>query len=230
MQLVAYGDPVARIYGLVGCLIALYAGWRRQISVWIDFGDVKHLFQLGVEAIIVQLHREDARPRQGCGHPRSRLPYCVPSAGQNARPGVSVDRERSSLALSQHLGVAEAARLAIMLTDRRRGRLAQDAGTARQSVGVPVAAVSPAYDLPLDPQVPQASFWQWLERPFIGRDLVSLAPYRPDDMLTSLSLPAPTPGQNNHDVLSERLELSAAEPERLERARLIGTCAATWAH
>jgi hypothetical protein len=230
MQLVAYGDPVARTYGLVACLIALYASWRRQISVWIDFGDVKRLFLLGVEAIIVELHPEDAQPRQGCGHPRSPLPYCVPSAGKNARLGVSVDRERSSLALSQRLGAAEAARLEIMLTDRRSGRLARDAVLAWQSVGVPVAAVSPAYDLPLDPRVPQASFWQRLERSFIGRDLVSLAPYRPDDMLMALSPPAPAPGQNNHDVLSERWELSAAEQERLDRARVIGTCAATWAH
>jgi hypothetical protein len=45
-----------------------------------------------------------------------------------------------------------------------------------------------------------------------------------------LGLPALTLRPSNQDAPSERLGLSAADYERLEREHVMGTCAATWAN
>lgn len=219
MQHLAYGDPGARIYDLVVCLITLYVGRHRQISVWIDFGGVERLLQLRADAIIAQSLRDAPRRRQGF---RRRLASClwlsVPSAGRNKWLGVSIDTEQPWPVLLQRLGIAAADRLEIVLADWRSGLPAQDTGPVWQMARVLAATVCLADDL----QVPQARFWQWSERPFIGRDLVPPERNCRDGMLPLLSFPAPTIGQNNEDVLNERLTLSAAEHERLECERVIG--------
>ena len=227
MQHVAYGDPVAGIYGAIACLIALYASRSRRVSTWIDLGQVECLFQLGADAIIAQSLRTDPLPRQGNAHPASLLRLCVPSAGQDEWLAVSVETERQLQALSHLLGAAAADRIGIALANWSGTRQAQDAAAVLQSAGVPAAMVHPAHDLPNDPQLLAAGFWQWLERPFIGRHVVPLAPYRLDGVPPPLARPAPTLGQHNQDVLSERLGLDAVEFERLERQRVIGTRAAT---
>ena len=223
MQHVAYGDPVAGIYGAVACLIALYASRRRRVSTWIDLGQVECLFQLGADAIIAQSLRTDPLPRQGSAHPASLLRLCVSSAGQDEWLAVSVETEPQLQALSHLLGIAAQDRIEIALANWSSAQQAQDAASVLQSVGVPAAIVRPTHDLPHDPQLVAAGFWQWLERPFIGRYLAPSAPYRLDGVSPPLARPAPTLGQHNQEVLSERLGLGAAEVERLERERVIGT-------
>ena len=227
MQHVAYGDPVAGIYGAAACLIALYASRRQRVSTWIDLGQVECLFQLGADAIIAQSLRADPLPRQGSAHPASLLRVCVPSAGRDEWLAVSVETDAQLQALSNLLRTAEADRVENALADWSSTREAQDAASMLQSAGVPAAIVRPAHDLPNDPQLREAGFWQWLERPFIGRHLVPLAPYRLDGVPLLLSRPGPTLGQHNQEVLSERLGLGAAELEQLERDRVIGTRATT---
>ena len=227
MQHVAYGDPVAGIYGAVACLVALYAGRQRRVSTWIDLGQVECLFQLGADAIIAQSLRDDPLPRQGSAHPASLLRLCVPSAGQDAWLAVSVETASQMQALSNLIGTAEPDRIEAALAAWSSGRHAEDAASALQSAGVPAAIVRPAHDMPNDPQLREAGVWQWLDRPFIGRHLVPLAPYRLDGTAPPLARPAPTLGQHNQEVLSQRLGLATAELERLEQQRVIGTRAAT---
>ncbi|HUB15283.1 MAG TPA: CoA transferase [Acetobacteraceae bacterium] len=226
MQHVAYGDPVAGIYGAIACLVALYAGRRRRISTWIDLGQVECLFQLGADAIIAQSLRADALPRQGSAHPASLLRLCVPAAGADEWLAVSVETDEQLRVLCRWLDEAAPDRIEIALADWSSGRPASDAASVLQSSGVPAAIVRPAHQLPDDPQLREAGFWQWLERPFIGRHLVPAAPYRLDGAPPPLARPAPTLGQHNQEVLGERLGLGAAELERLERTYVIGTRAA----
>ena len=226
MQHVAYGDPVAGLYGAAACLIALYASRRRHVSTWIDLSQVECLFQLGADAIIAQSLRTDPLPRQGSAHPTALLRLCVPCAGHDEWLAVSVETEQQVQALSRLLGAAAADRIETLLAAWSRGRHALHAASVLQSAGVPAGTVSPAHDLPNDPQLLASGFWRWLERPFIGRHLVPLAPYRLDGAAPPLARPAPTLGQHNREVLSERLEICAAELERLERERVIGTRAA----
>jgi crotonobetainyl-CoA:carnitine CoA-transferase CaiB-like acyl-CoA transferase len=226
MQHVAYGDPVAGIFGAIACLIALYANRARRFSTWIDLGQVECLFQLGADAIIAQSLRAEPLPRQGNAHPASLLRLCLPAAGQDEWLAVAVETEKQLQALCRLLDVA-ADRIEVALTDWSIVRYPQDAARALQTAGVPAAIVRTAHDLPNDPQLRATGFWQWLERPFVGRHLVPAAPYRLDGVAPPLVRPAPTLGQHNQEVLSERLGLGVTEVQHLEHRRVIGTRAAT---
>lgn len=226
MQHVAYGDPVAGIYGAIACLIALYAGRQRRVSTWIDLGQVECLFQLGADAIIAQSLRRDLLPRQGSAHPASLLRLCLPAAGQDEWLAVDVQTKEHLQALGEFLDVDAADQVEIALADWVIVRYAQEAARSLQLAGVPAAIVRPAHDLPNDPQLRRGDFWQWLERAFIGRHLVPAAPYRLDGVAPPLARPAPTLGQHNEEVLHERLGLDTAELERLEREHVIGSRAA----
>jgi len=226
MQHVAYGDPVAGVYGAMACLIALYAGRRQRVSTWIDLGQVECLFQLGADAIIAQSLCAEPLPREGSAHPASLLRICIPAAGQDEWLAVSIETEQQLQALSLFLDVTAADQIELALEDWCTVRYAQDAARALQSAGVPAAIVRPAHALPDDPQLSAAGFWHWLERPFIGRHLVPAAPYRLDGVAPPFARPAPTLGQHNQDVLGERLGVDAAEFERLEHEGVIGTRAA----
>jgi crotonobetainyl-CoA:carnitine CoA-transferase CaiB-like acyl-CoA transferase len=222
MQHVAYGDPVAGVFGAMACLIALYANRRRRVSTWIDLSQVECLFQLGADAIIAQSLRAEPLPRQGNAHPASLLRLCLPGAGQDEWLAVAVETEQQLQALCWLLDVA-ADQIEFALTDWSIVRYAQEAVRTLQSAGVPAAIVRAAHDLPNDPQLRAAGFWQWLERPFIGRHLVPAAPYRLDGVAPPLIRPAPTLGQHNQEILTERLGLGVADVEYLEHRRVIGT-------
>jgi len=113
------------------------------------------------------------------------------------------------------------------MTDWSIVRDAHDAARVLQSAVMPAAIVRTAHDLPNDPRLWAAGFWRWLERPFIGRHLVPAAPYRFDGVAPPLARPAPTLGQRNQEVRSERLGRGAAEREQLEHRRVIAMRAAT---
>ena len=226
MQHVAYGDPVAGIFGAIACLIALYANRRRRVSTWIDLAQVECLFQLGADAIIAQSLRQEPLPRQGNAHPASLLRLSLPGAGRDEWLAVSVETDQQMQALCGLLGAA-ADQIEFALKDWSIARSAQDAAQVLQSADVPAAIVRAAHDLPNDPALRTAGFWQWLERPFVGRHLVPAAPYRLDGVAPPLARPAPTLGQHNQEVLSERLGLNAVEVQHLEQRRVIGTRAAT---
>ena len=220
MQHVAYGDPVAGIFSATACMIGLYAQRRARASTWIDLGQVECLFQLGADSIIAQSVRDDPLPRQGSAHPASLLRACVPAAGENNWIAVSVETEAQQRALTKLLGTATD------LAHFAAAREPDDAARTLQEAGVPAGYLRPAHDLPNDPQLHAAGFWEWLERPFVKRYLAPHAPYRLDGAIPPIHCPAPTLGQHNHDILGDRLGLPAIELERLQQTGVIGTRAA----
>jgi crotonobetainyl-CoA:carnitine CoA-transferase CaiB-like acyl-CoA transferase len=78
-----------------------------------------------------------------------------------------------------------------------------------------------------DLQLHEAGFWQWLERPFLGRDLGPRPPYRLDGATPPIRRPAPTLGQHHQEVLGARLGLDAVGLARIERLGVIDARAAT---
>lgn len=220
MQHVAYGDPVAGLFGAIACLIALYASQRRRVSAWIDLGQVECLFQLGADALIAQSLQADPLPRDASRHPASILRACVPTAGQDEWLAVSVETERQWGALARLVGPGLEA--AAALASWAANRNAEEAASCLQEVGVPAAPVRPAHALLDDPQLRAAGFWRRLERRFIGSHVVPLAPYRFDDAPPPLRCAAPTLGEHNEEVLTSKASLGAADLERLERLGVIG--------
>lgn len=225
MQHVAYGDPVAGIYGAVACLVGLHARHHQRRGAWIDLAQVECLFQLGADAILARSVRDAPLPRQGSAHPGSLLRVVVPAAGEDAWLAVTVETPAQLDALAALTG-ADASDVTAAVTAWARERQAEEAARALQAAGVPAGFLRPAHDLPRDPQYQAAGVWQWLDRPFVGRYLAPAPPYRIDSALPPLHRPAPTLGQHNGEILGGRLGLDAAELDRLEQTRVIGTRAA----
>ncbi len=224
MQHVAYGDPVAGLYGAIACLVALYSGRGRRVSTWIDLGQVECLFQLCADALIAQSLRTDRLPREGSQHPASILRTCVPTANQDEWLAVSVETEEQREALARLIGPGPGLEAALASWSATRG--AEEAACRLQEAGVPAAPVRPAHELLNDPQLREAGFWRQLERRFIGSHVVPLAPYRLDGASPALKRAAPTLGEHNQEVLAERTGVGPAELARLERQGVIGTRAA----
>ncbi len=109
MQHVAYGDPVAGLYGALACLAAIY---RRESAVdnnacLIDLGQVECLFQLAADAIVAQSTQSDALARDGNRHPMSALRMtagCAAGAAGPAWIAVSVETPAQWQALAGLLG------------------------------------------------------------------------------------------------------------------------------
>ena len=226
MQHVAYGDPVAGIYSAIACMIGLYGQRKKRASTWIDLGQVECLFQLGADAIIAQSLRADSLPRQGSAHPGALLRLCVRTKGEDDWIAVSVETSGQLQALADLIDAADED-VEPALAKWAAAQSALDAAAALQSAGVPAAFVRPPHDLVNDRQLHEAGFWLWLERPFIGRHLAPLPPYRLDGAAPPIRRPAPTLGQHNQEVLGTSLGLDAVELARLERLGVIGTRAAT---
>src|SRR5262245_33432342 len=91
MQHVAYGDPIAGIYGAIACLIALYQRNARGAGATIDLGQVECLFQLCADAIVTQSMQAEPLKRDGSRHPLSALRTVVAAANPNGWIALSVE-------------------------------------------------------------------------------------------------------------------------------------------
>src|SRR5688572_19726104 len=104
MQHVAYGDPIAGIYGAIGGLIALYERNRRKTGAIIDLGQVECLFQLGADAIIAQSVQKEELKREGSRHTASALRAVAASNVANRWIAVSIETAAQWNALVVILG------------------------------------------------------------------------------------------------------------------------------
>jgi crotonobetainyl-CoA:carnitine CoA-transferase CaiB-like acyl-CoA transferase len=241
MQHVAYGDPVAGIYGAIAALIGLYDRRRRGGGAIIDLGQVECLFQLCADAIVAQSVRKDRLPRDGNRHPLSALRAVSPSNAEKrwfavtietaaqwnalalaiGRPELAMQRTSDIAALKQNEAAMERA-----LKEWGAQRSAAQAVSVLQSAGVSAGPVYAGVDLLEDPQLVKAGFWRRVDRPFIGKHVAPHSPYTLDGKRPPLRNPAPTLGQHNDLVLRDDLGLPQAELDRLREDGVIGTRAA----
>lgn len=194
LQHVAFGDPIAGLFGAASILTALH-GRAHLGGAVIDMAQVACLFQMGADAIVAAGVIGDP-PRTG--HARARLALCaVVPAGEEwlavAADGPGLERLRAAT------GAGDAAALVAWT----RGLSAQTAAETLQEHGVAAAPVQPAHGLTLDPRLDAADYWLELERDHIGRHLVPATPFRFDGVRPPVRRPAPTLGQHTAEVLAE---------------------------
>lgn len=243
MQHVAYGDPVAGLYGALACLASIY---RRESgadarSCVVDLGQVECLFQLAADAIVAQSTQTEPLAREGSRHPRSALRMsagCAAEADGPAWIAVSVETAAQWQALAGLLGFATAdpvdtqdfqalkqheAALDAALRVWAAGRDGQAAVASLQRVGVPAGPVRPGNALADDAQLAARGYFQAMQRRHVGLHLSTQTPYRFDGAALPIGGPAPTLGQHNHELLCGVLGLDQAEYDELLGAGVIGS-------
>jgi crotonobetainyl-CoA:carnitine CoA-transferase CaiB-like acyl-CoA transferase len=195
LEHVAFGDPVAGLYGASAVLTAL-AGREQLGGADIDLAQVACLFQLGADSILAAQVLGEPLPRTGCR--RARLALCAVVPVRDGWLAVSVGDDVMA-ALARVIGEASEDAL-----HRWAGPLAgADAAGRLQAAGVAAARVQGAHDLTYDPQLTANGYWVELERDVIGRHLVPAAPFSFDGARPPLRRPAPTLGQHTDEVLAE---------------------------
>ena len=238
MQHVAYGDPIAGIYGAIASLVALYERNRRNAGAIIDLGQVECLFQLCADAIVAQSVQGEPLGRDGSRHPLSALRAVVATDSPTGWIALSIETATQWNALAgvigrPDLGVDGAADVAVMKAleaEMERAVAAVFAGenaakaVARlQAARVPAGPVYANIDLLGDPQLVRDGFWRRAERRFIGNHVVPHAPYLLEGRRPPLRRPSPTLGEHNESVLADDLGLSEDELRQLADDGIIGT-------
>lgn len=218
-QHVAYGDPVAGVFGAAAALIGLYAR-ERLGGAAVELCQVECLFQLGADAIIAETATGGRRPRTGSR--RAGLgPCCVVrgAGGGEDWLAVAVDCDAAWLTLANAIGRPDLANDPALAT--LAGRKAREdeieaaigawaagewpgaAAEALQALGVAASAVIPTHDLFPDPHLQDCGYWAVQQRRYVGDHFVPQPPFRYDGERPPLTRPAPTLGEHTSEVLAE---------------------------
>lgn len=92
------------------------------------------------------------------------------------------------------------------------------------AAGIPAAGLANAHYLSPNPQLEARAFFEELEHPAVGRLRYPGLPFRFRSRAEGwLSMPPPTLGQHNEEVLRDRLNLSEAERAALGERKITGT-------
>lgn len=238
MQHVAYGDPVAGLFGAIASLIALYNRNKRHAGAIIDLGQVECLFQLCADAIIAQSVQSEPLRREGSRHPLSALRTVVATSSPHGWVALSVETaeqwkalaalvDRPDLDIGNPAGIAEMkvheAQMERVVATAFAGSDAAELVERLQAHHVPAGRVYAIVDLLDDPQLVHDGFWRRSGRRFIGDHVVPHAPYLIDGRRPPLNNPAPTLGEHNEQVLAGDLALTTDDLRRLADDRIIGT-------
>lgn len=224
LQHVAYGDPLAGLFGASAALAALY-GRHRTGGAEVDLAQVACLFQFGADALIAQQLRDTPLPRTGSRRSRAAPALVSGSLAQDEWLAVAVDGPEAWRGLCAVLdrpdwaadpALADPAgrnREAEMIEAAIRawaaGRLPQDAAEALQAAGVAAAPVQRIDALGYHPQLSDAGFWVTMERRYIGPHIVPATPFAYDGVRPPLLTPAPTLGEHTAQVLANLWDIPA---------------------
>jgi crotonobetainyl-CoA:carnitine CoA-transferase CaiB-like acyl-CoA transferase len=183
LQHVAFGDPVAGLYGALATLAAL-AGRARHGGASVELAQVACLFELCADAIIAAQIDGDV-PRTGSA--RRRLATCAVFAAADARwVAVATD------ALAE-----DAVRAIVSELD------AEEAAGALRATGVAAAIVVGSHELGHDAHLRSTGYWQELERVHVGTHALGAPAYRIDGVRPAARRPAPVVGEHTDEVLAE---------------------------
>jgi len=218
MQHVAYGDPVAGLYGAVAALAALH-GRERLGGAAIDLSQVECLFQLGADAFIAVQLSDAPVPRRGSR--RAAIAPCgaFPCIGADEWIAVAVDDEsawqklcglldRSDWAVDPALSSATGRNIraddieaAVARWTRKRSQ--SDAVCLLQAAGVGAVPLLRGSDLLDDPHLTARDFWLRVDRVHIGRHWQAAPPYRLDGRRPPIRRVPPVLGEHTDEVLAE---------------------------
>lgn len=225
LQHVAYGDPLAGLFGASAALAAL-RGRHLAGGAEIDLAQVACLFQFGADALVAQQLRDDPLPRTGARRPRAAPVMVSATLAPDEWLTVAVDGPAAWRGLCAVLARPEwaddpaladpagrnlaAEMIEAAITAWAAERVAVDAAEALQAAGVPAAPVNRIDALGYDPHLADSGFWVTMERRFVGAHIVPATPFAFDGVRPPLILPAPTLGEHTVEVLANGWEISAA--------------------
>jgi crotonobetainyl-CoA:carnitine CoA-transferase CaiB-like acyl-CoA transferase len=218
-QHVAFGDPVAGLYGAAAALVGLY-GRERLGGVDIELCQVECLFQVGSAGLIAEHAAGAPYPRAGSRRPEM-APCCVVRGAGEAEAWltVAVDSDAAWQALAgviERPDWADDPALATLAGRKAREdeieaaiaawaaeRETRAAAAELQAAGVAATHVIPTHELFPDPQLQDCGYWALQFRAFIDDHFTPEAPFRYDGERPPVVRPAPTIGEHTDEVLAE---------------------------
>jgi crotonobetainyl-CoA:carnitine CoA-transferase CaiB-like acyl-CoA transferase len=217
-QHVAYGDPVAGLYGAAAALVGLY-GRERLGGVDVDLCQVECLFQVGSAGLIAEHASGAPYPRQGSR--RSEMSPCCVVAGvaPDTWLAVAADGDTAWRALATAIGRADLGadpELASVAGRKARedeieaaiaawaaNKDPREAALQLQGARVAASAVIPTHELFPDPHLQDCGYWALQFRAYIDDHFTPEAPFRYDGARPPVVRPAPTIGEHTEEVLAE---------------------------
>ncbi|KQP37611.1 CoA transferase [Pseudorhodoferax sp. Leaf274] len=240
----AYGDPVGGLNAGAALLLALCVQRDTGRGMHLNLSQVEAMLPMAAPFVLEQSVHGAVAARQGNRHPLHAPHGCWRCAGPDDWLVVSVRDDGQWQALCGALGRPDLAADAGLAhaPGRREAQERLDAAIAAwtatrsadmamqqlQQAGVSAGVVRSIPHLMDDPHLRARGFWQQLERTHVGRYLSGSAPYR-DAGQGGRPLPirqvAPTLGEHTAQVLAERLGLTPAQLDTLERQGITGRSA-----
>lgn len=202
LQHVAYGDPVAGLFGAAAALAGLAARPGLGGSD-IDLAQVQCLFQLGADAMVAARVLPDL-PRTG--RRRARLGLCtvVACAGEEAWLTVALKQEAlSRLAAVIGAPSPDPDALEAALAGWAAGQSPMEAAAKLQGIGLAAAPVLRSTGLCHDEHLLASGYWPVMTRAYVGDHHAPAAPFRFDGRRPALRLAAPLLGEHTDEVLAE---------------------------
>ncbi len=207
-QHVAFGDPVAGLYGAAALLAGLW-GRERLGGADIELCQVECLFQLCAEAIIGEQVLGRPSPRTGSRRATAPATCVAPTSGEDAWLAVAADDGawpdlcrlvgRGDLAADPDMACADEA-IEAAVGAWAAARTTTEAASALQAAGVAAAPVRPAHDLTNDPQLLATGHFASQHRRHVGEHLTPRPPFRFDGEPPPLRAPAPVLGEHTAEV------------------------------
>jgi len=217
-QHVAYGDPVAGLYGAAATLIGLF-GRERLGGADVELCQVECLFQLGASSIIAEQVAQARLPQTGSRR-ADMAPCCVvPALGHEAWLTVAVDSDAAWRALARAIGrpdLADDVSLGSLAGRKAREDQLETAIAAwaadkepraaaelLQAAGAPAAPVIAVHELFPDPHLQDCGFWAVQYRRYVEDHFTPQPPFRYDGARPTFSRAAPLLGEHTDEVLAE---------------------------
>ena len=233
MQHVALGDAVGGITGASALMVALWHQAKTGQGQFVDLSQVEGLFPLASHGILEFSATGKAPKRYGNDHPDYAPVGVYPCQGEDAWIVLEIPTQVEWLAFNQLAQIDDFDDPDVRRSQRRtldsqigRWTHTQSAQTIVErltAMGVLAAACTDSASLLDHPQLAARGFWQWLDRAVVGNQPNPSAPYRDQQGPLPISRPAPTLGQHNQQIFSERLNLSDQEITDLEADGIIGS-------
>lgn len=238
MSHVAFGDAIGGLNGCAAVLVALIHARQTGEGQFIDLAQIECMMPLAAPWIIIQSLCGKST-RYGNRHPQFVPHGCFRCAGEDGWIAVAATDAGMWQRLASVIGRGDwAADPALKVADRRRSmedtidraieawtrtRDADQAMFQLQAASIAAGVVRLPIDLLKDPQLRYRSFFQDVERSFIGLHPQSSIPIREGARPHSIRRAAPVLGEHNTEILTGLLGLGEAEIAHLKRKGIIGT-------
>ncbi|UWU83061.1 CoA transferase [Bradyrhizobium yuanmingense] len=238
MSHVAFGDAIGGLNGCAALLVALIHARETGEGQFVDLAQVECMMPLAAPWIIIQSLCGTSR-RYGNRHPQFVPHGCFRCAGDDSWIAITATDAGMWQRLASVIGRPDwAADPSLKLADRRRAmeetiESAIEAWTCTldadhamfllQAARIAAGVVRLPVDLLKDPQLRSRSFFQHVERAFIGGHPQPSIPIREGARPYSIRRAAPTLGEHNREIVAGLLGLCDAEISKLEGKGIIGT-------